>query len=293
MTKYRNENRAAQEDAELEALEIEYKKQFSGEVQEEQEEHTPLDTPAPLATTSAEEETWKKRHGDLRSYTSKQINELTAQLEDLKKVVKEKEREASKLPTNKAEAENWVKEYPDLARVLGTLIETQTEFVKEDVKTVRQELEAERMAMAKEKALNAVIKAHPDFMTLINQQGFKDWVEKQPLTKSEGGRGRIGQALYDALYKNETDPESAIEAVDVYKSDMAALKPKSNAMAREAATSVRKTTASSPVDNSGKRSWSETDIDNMSSRDFEKYEQDIDDAKREGRFVYDITGAAR
>lgn len=292
MTKYRNDNRAAAEDAELEALELEYKKQFSEE-KEDQEEHTPLDTPAPLATTSAEEETWKKRHGDLRSYTSKQINELTVQIEELKKDIKSKEREAQKLPTNKKEAEDWVKDYPDLARVLGTLIETQTEFVKEDVKTVRQELEAERLAMAREKAINAVVKVHPDFLTLVNEQGFKDWVEKQPLSKAEGGRGRIGQALYDALYKNDTDAEAAIEAVDTYKSDLAASKPKKDTVAREAATSVRRTAASSPTDNSGKRSWSETDIDNMSSRDFEKYEQDIDDAKREGRFVYDITGAAR
>lgn len=293
MTKYRNDERAAQLDAELELEEAEYKKQFSHEPQEEQEEHTPLDTPTPLATTSAEEETWKKRHGDLRSYTSKQINELTVQLEDLKKTLKEKEREASKLPTNKAEAENWVKEYPDLARVLGTLIETQTEYVKEDVKTVRQELEAERHAMAKEKALNAVIKAHPDFLTLINEQGFKDWVEKQPLSKSEGGRGRIGQALYDALYKNETDAESAIEAVDVYKQDVAASKSKPNTQAREAATSVRKTASGVPTDTSGKRTFSETQIDKMSAREYDRFEDEIDEARREGRFVYDITGAAR
>jgi hypothetical protein len=291
MTKYRNDDRAKAEDAELEALEAEYKKQY-GEHQDDLEDKTPLDEPAPLATTNAEEETWKKRHGDLRSYTSKQISELTAQLDDLKKVVKEKEREASKLPTNKKEAEDWVKEYPDLARVLGTLIETQTEYVKEDVKTVRQELEAERAAMAREKAINAVVKAHPDFLSLVNEQGFKDWVEKQPMSKADGGRGRIGQAIYDALYRNDTDAEAAIEAVDVYKSDMALKNPKKDNTAREAATSVKRTTSGTPQ-SSEKRTFSESEIEKMKSWDYDKLEEEIEAARRDGRIVYDVSGAAR
>jgi hypothetical protein len=292
MTKYRNNDRIAQEEAELEELEKDYKRQYSGEPQETPGEN-PLDPPSDLPTKGAEEETWKKRHGDLRSYTSRQINELTAQLNEVKTTLADKEREAAKLPTNKTELEQWMKEYPDLTRVLATLIETQTEFVKEDVKTVRQELEAERLSMAKERAINTVIKSHPDFLTLINDQHFKDWVEKQPLPKSEGGRGRIGQALYDALYRNETDSEAAIEAVDVYKSDLAASKPKKDNSAREAALSVKTPSSTPAVNKDGKRTFLESEIDKMKSWDYDKYEDEIEAARRDGRIVYDMSGAAR
>ena len=290
MTKYRNQDRIDQESAELEAEEALYKQQVSGEIPEE--EKTPLDNPTELPVVNKEEETWKKRHGDLRSYTSRQINEKDAQIAALEAEKKALEREKTKLPTNKDEAENWIKEYPDLARVLSTLIETQTEHIKDDVKTTRQELEAERINMAKEKALNAVIKSHPDFLELINQSDFKEWVEKQPLSKIEGGRGRIGKTIYDALYRNETDAEAAIEAVDIFKSDLAAKTPKKDNSAREAATSVRRTSPSAPVE-SGKRTFSESEIDKMDSRTYERLEDEIDQARREGRFVYDITGAAR
>lgn len=291
MTKYKNDARAAQLDAELEAEELEYRKQFSGEVEEEQS--TPLDTPAPLVANTPDEENWKKRHGDLRSYTSKLINEKDQLLSEKDDKIAELEREKDKLPTNKIEAENWVKEYPDLARVLGTLIETQTEYVKEDVKTVRQELEAERHSMAKEKAFNAVCQVHSDFPQLIQTQDFKDWVLKQPLSKAEGGRGRIGRAIHDALYENDLDAEAAIEAVDVYKSDMAAKTPKKDNTAREAAASVKRTSAATPSEHSDKRTFKESEIEKMRPWDYDKLEDEIETARREGRIVYDISGAAR
>lgn len=284
MTKYRNDARAAAEDAELERLESEYRN-----VEDPVVEDKSLG-----ATPPVNEVNWEKRHGDLRAASQRQVSEKDQEIARLKEEKAALEREATKLPTNKKEAEDWVKEYPDLARVLVTLMEQQTEYVKEDVKTVRQELEAERYMMAREKAMNAILRAHDDFLTLVNEQSFKDWVVLQPKPKAEGGRGpRIGKALYDALYENETDAEAAIEAVDMYKADLAASKPKKDTASREAATSVRKTAASMVPDNTGKRTYSESEIDNMSSRDFDKYEDDIDDAKREGRFVYDITGAAR
>lgn len=286
--KYRNQERIDQEDAELLALEAEYSKQITGEVPENPD-LTPLDPPSDLPVVNKEEETWKKRHGDLRSYTSKQINDLTKEIDNLKKVVADKEREATKLPTNKAEAEAWIKEYPDLARVISTVIETQTEHIKEDVKTTRQELEAERLAIAREKALNAIIKVHPDFLELVNDEDFKEWVESQPAKRGP----RIGQALFDALYNNNDDADSAIQAVNVYKSDKSSKTPKKDTSALEAATSVRRTSASAPSGDSGKRTYTESEIEKMDYRTYEKLEEDIDLARREGRYVYDITGAAR
>lgn len=287
MTKYRNEQRAAQEDAELEELEKEYKKQFSNEPIAE-EEH--IDPPAPPAAT-VEEETWKKRHADLRSYTQKQINTLEQQLAALQKEAAEREKDP-RLPVNKQEAEQWVKEYPDLARVIGTLIDERAErhvtSVSDEVKDVKAQLEAERLSIQRERALTAIIKKHPDFLDLVNQEHFKDWVESQPSVRGP----RIGQALYDALYANETDAEAAIEAVNIYKRDLDASKPKKETR-NEAALSVRRTSSTTPTSTDGKRTFSESEIDKMKPWDYEKYEQEIEDARREGRIVYDLSGAAR
>lgn len=284
MAKYHNDARDAQLDAEILELDAAYRKEFSGEPEEV------IEAPDPLQT--AEEDTWKKRHADLRSYSQKQMNLKDQELSEIKAKLKElEEKKNSALPENKAELEDWMKEYPDLARVLGTMIdqraERQVTSVADEVKDVRAQLEAERTAMARERAMGDILKKHPDFLDLVNQEDFKEWVESQPAVRGP----RIGQALYDALYNNETDAEAAIQAVNIYKQDTAPARPKKDA-ARDAALSIRKT-ASTPPTNSGKRVYLESEIEKMSRWDFDKYEVDIDEARREGRYVYDISGAAR
>lgn len=285
MAKYMNQDRDARLEAELEAEEAEYRKKYGPKEDDESTEEVKKDPPV----DTSEEETWKKRHSDLRSYTSKEMNKLTQKIAELEKGLQAKEKEA-KLPANKSEMEDWVKEYPDLARVLGTLIDTRAEqavsSVSEEVRSAKLELEAERTAMARERALNKILKAHPDFLSLIEQEEFKTWVEDQPRKRGP----RIGQALYDALYENETDADSAIEAVNVFKSDTNAPKPKNS---KGAAESIKKTPVSAPSFTDGKRTFKESEIAAMSDRDFEKYEEEIETAKREGRLVYDLSGALR
>ena len=233
-----------------------------------------------------EEETWKKRHSDLRSYTSKQLNEKEKELAALKRQLEEQKKADPKLPENKEEAEKWVKDYPDLARVLMTLMEEKTELVKQDVRSVREELEMERIELQMEKALNKLLKAHPDFLELKETEKFQEWVAAQPAKRGP----IIGQAIYDALYNNQTDADSAIEAVSLYKSEN---KPTKKDTSKEFASSVTRTTNQAPVDDNGKRIYKESEIDKMSHRDYDKYEEDIENARLEGRIVYDLTGATR
>lgn len=283
MSKYRNDARATQLDAELEAELAEYKKQFSGEPQEPvvQEEVDP-----PAATK--DEEIWKKRHSDLRSYSQKQLNERDNRIQELERALADKEKQHL-LPQNKQEAEQWVQEYPDLARVISTLIderaEKQVSSVSDEVKSVKMQLEAEREAIQRERAMTQILKVHPDFLDLIPKQEFKDWVESQPTVRGP----RIGQALYDALYENNTDAEAAIQAINIYKQDKAGPKKERN----EAALSVRKPSTAVPESTGGKRTFTESEIEAMPYYVYDKLAQEIEDARREGRIIFDQTGAAR
>ena len=290
--KYKNLEREQVEDEELARLEAEYRKQYGEQGEGEEEEvKTPLDTPEDLPASTKEEETWKKRHSDLRSYSQKKLNELQKEFDDFKREAAKREKE-SKFPGNKAEAEEWVKEYPDLARVIGTLMDQKAEehvlSVSDEVQSVRRELEAERTAIARERAMTEILKAHPDFLDLVKQEDFKEWVAAQPTERGP----RIGQALYDALYENETDATSAIQAVNVYKSDLAKKAPKKDT-AREAAETVRRGHVTTPSSKDGKRTFTETEIESMKPWEYDKLEGEIEDARREGRIVYDISGAAR
>lgn len=282
--RYRNMDRIRQEEAELEAEEEAFRKLNDPDYKPAEPEVV-VEPPVP----NAEEETWKKRHGDLRRYSQSQITEKEKEIVELKKALDSAAKQSPDLPKNKEEAEKWVQEYPDLARVLTTLIEEKAELVREDVRSVRHELEQERLTFAREQAINKLIKTHPDFFELRETDEFKEWVESQPSVRGP----KIGQALYDALYNNETDGDAAIQAVNIFKSDTAKAKKPVVREDAQAAQSVRKTNTSTPPDKSGKRSFSESEVDKMKPWEYDKYEDEIEAARLEGRFVYDLSGAAR
>lgn len=285
---YKNLARETAEDEELERLEAEYRKEF-GEPSDENLEVEKGDSKTKI---DKEEETWKKRHSDLRSYTSKQINDLQKEINGLKTLLASKDNE-TKFPVNKEEAEEWVQSYPDLARVIGTLIDeragSMVNPLTEEVKNTRLELEAERTARARERAMSEILQVHPDFLQLINEDDFKEWVEAQPSDRGPV----IGQALYDALYKNETDATAAIQAVNIYKSDKGMNSKPKKKTSDEAAFSVTPSKSAPPKSEGNKNQFLESEIEKMKPWEFDKLEEEIEKARREGRIIYDISGAAR
>ena len=60
----------------------------------------------------------------------------------------------------------------------------------------------------REKAEVELLKRHPDFAEIRDQDEFHNWVEAQP------------QWVQKALYENEHDAMSAARAIDLYKADM-------------------------------------------------------------------------
>lgn len=285
---YKNLARIEADEKELEELEAQYRKEYG----ENPEENNPPEPNKADTELNEEEKTWKKRHGDLRSYTSKQLNDKEKEIAELKAALEAKDKD-SKFPMDKEEAEEWVKNYPDLARVIGTLVyERASDLVaplSQEVKSAKLELEAERLAVARERAITDVLKAHPDFLELREEEDFKEWVESQPSVRGP----RIGQALYDALYKNETDGAAAIEAINIYKQDRGLTKTKKKVTNDDDARSVTTSRTASPKETSGKQKFLESEIEKMKPWEFDQFEDEIEQARREGRIVYDISGAAR
>lgn len=280
--RYHNPARGEQEDKELEELEVAYKKQFGNAPTDDD------DGVVTLPVETDEDKTWKKRYSDLRSHSDKLRNDAAARERELAKRIEALEKaKDTDLPATVEEAKAWVQEYPDLSRVLKQLMREEAQYVKDDVMASVEELEAERRNIAKEKALNEIHKAHPDFTDLVESEDFQEWVERQPVERG----GIVGQALYDALYNNQTDAKAAIQAVDIYKQDKKASKPVD--VSREAVRKVTRTTSTAPSQDGGKPKFHESQIADMSIRDYERYEEQIEEARRDGRIVYDLSGAAR
>ena len=269
--KYNNDEKRKLDEEELAEL---LKAQQGESVEEEskvEEEQEP---------TSAEEKTFKKRYSDLRRHQQKQADELKAKITDLERQLSEAARKEMKLPKSEEEIEAWTKEYPDVAGIVETIAtkkaQEQSVALEERIKAI----DALQISASKEKAEVELLKLHPDFSDIRESDSFHEWAEQQP------------KWVQDALYDNETDARSAARAIDLYKADIKMSAPKSKD--KDAAKSVSvKNARSKPQEDATASYMKESDVQKMSSKEYEKRSDEIMEAIRSGKFIYDVSGSAR
>lgn len=261
--KYSNEEKRKQEEEELEQL----LKEQKGEAEEPEPE-------------SSEEKTFKKRYGDLRRHVQEKEAEFQKQLTELKSQLDAATRKEMKLPKSDEDLEAWARDYPDVAAIIETIAikkaKEQANVLEEKMKAVDEM----QYSAKKEKAEAELMRLHPDFDDIRDSDDFHDWATEQP------------KWVQDALYENDNDARSAARAIDLYKADRNITTKKSSK--KSAAQSVNtKNSRSKPQADESSDYLRESQVQDMSPHEYEKYADDIMEAIRSGKFIYDISGSAR
>lgn len=283
MARYRKDH--SQDEARLEELIAE---------REKQDETAEITQGDPVNTE--EEKTFEERYRNLRSYASKKENEYLAQLERekaekdaLKAQLDEAIKAKIELPkdiSSKEEAEAWMKSYPELSKVIRFIAIDMNKDVKEEVTKTKEQLAELEFRKIRQEAFLRLTELQPDWQDIINSSKFKEWLE----TKSEAYQNAIHRQL---------NPDAASDIIDVYRAqvlDREVKKPKKENEDRRAAERVVRTTPSGPASEGSEFKYSESYILEMSKKDknwYAKNEEKIDEAIRQGKFEYDLTGAAR
>mgnify|MGYP003117309084 CR=1 FL=1 len=260
--KYTNEEKRKMEEEELEQL----LKEQKGEAEE---------------PTSAEEKTFKKRYSDLRRHQQKQAEEFKTELAELKRQLADATKKEMKLPKSDEDIEQWAADYPDVAAIVETIAmkkaREQSTALEERLKVIDEM----QVSATKEKAEAALMQMHPDFDEIRDSDSFHEWAEEQP------------KWVQDALYENDNDARSAARAIDLYKADMGISKKKSKSD-KDAAKSVStKNSRSKPQEDETSTYIKESDVQKMSPQEYEAKSDEIMEAIRSGKFVYDVSGSAR
>ena len=269
--KYTNEEKRKMEEEELEQL----LKEQRGEAEQEAAE------PEEAEPTSAEEKTFKKRYSDLRRHQQKQAEEFKAELAELKRQLSEATKKEMQLPKSDEDIEQWAKDYPDVAAIVETIAMKKAREQSTALEERLKAIDEMQVSATKEKAEAELMRIHPDFDEIRDSDEFHEWAEDQP------------KWVQDALYDNDNDARSAARAIDLYKADMGitAKKPKSD---KDAAKSVpTKNSRSKPQENEASTYLRESQVQKMSPQEYEKRSDEIMEAIRSGKFVYDISGSAR
>ena len=267
--KYSRDDKIKKDEEELEQLLAEQK----GEVKEEAEEQEP-------EPTSAEEKTFKKRYGDLRRHAQQKEADLQSQIDQLRTQLDESTKKQIKLPKSDEDIEAWAKEYPDVAGIVETIAIKKSREQSKALEDKLKQIDEMQISATKERAEVELLKLHPDFVDIREDDDFHNWAEEQP------------KWVQQALYENDNDAKSAARAIDLYKSDRNIGKKKSTSKDAAFATNT-KSSRTKPQTNDESSYLKESQVQKMSSQEYEKRADEVMEAIRTGKFVYDVSGSAR
>jgi hypothetical protein len=269
--KYTNEEKRKMEEEELEQL-LKTQRGEADEDSSESEEAEP---------TSSEEKTFKKRYSDLRRHQQKQAEEFKQQIDALKRQLNDATKKEMKLPKSDEDIEQWAANYPDVAAIVETIAMKKAREQASALEDRMRVIDEMQETATKEKAEAELMRLHPDFNDIRESDDFHEWAEDQP------------KWVQDALYDNDNDAFSASRAIDLYKSDRNITTKKSRSD-KDAAKSVStKNTRSRPQEDEGSAYLKESQVQKMSPQEYEKRSDEIMEAIRSGKFVYDVSGSAR
>jgi len=225
----------------------------------------------------AEEKNFKKRYGDLRRHSQKKEEEFNAKLEALQAQLDKAANQELVLPKTDEELEAWSKEYPDVAAIIETIADKKSKATANDLEKRMAEFEELRITAKKEKAEAELIGMHPDFISIREDDKFHKWAEAQP------------KWVQDALYENVDDAKSVSRVLDLYKIDQGITTKKNNTADKAAASSVKTKGAAVPEADEASKYIRESEVAAMSIKEYEKRQEEILDAQRNGRFIYDMS----
>ena len=230
---------------------------------------------------TAEERSYKKRYADLRRGSQKAKEDLEERINKLETQLKQSTQQEMRLPKSDEDIDAWANQYPDVAAIVETIAIKKAREQQAGLEDKVKEIDAMRETASRERAEVELLKVHPDFGEIRDSDEFHNWAEEQP------------KWVQDALYENDNDARSASRAIDLYKADMniSTKKPSNN---KDAAKSVNtRNSRTKPDATSNNNKMSESTVNKMSSKEYEKHQDEIMEAIRGGNFIYDISGSAR
>jgi len=267
--KYSNEERIKKEEEELAALVAEQKGEVEPEEVEEEKE-----------PTNAEEKSFKKRYGDLRRHSQKQLQEHVEKINALQSQLEQSTKQEIKLPKSDEDIDAWASQYPDVAAIVETIAIKKAKEQSSGLEARVKEIDEMREKANRDRAEVELLTVHPDFADIRDSDEFHEWAEEQP------------KSIQDALYENDSDARAASRAIDLYKADKG-IKTKKSSSGKDAAKAVSKTNTRSEPSGEDAGMVKESVVQKMSAQQYEKNADKIMEAIRSGKFVYDISGNAR
>jgi len=274
-SRYTKKDRIAKEEKELQEL-IDKEQ---GKVKEAQEEAEKEEAKKNEPELSDEEKSFKTRYGDVRRHLAAKEKEYNAKIKELEDQLGQTEKLVP--PKSEEELAEWVDKYPDVAGIVETIADKRAKQMFDKANIQLEELSKAKEEATRSRAENEIREAHPDFDKLRDSDNFHNWVEEQP------------KWVQNALYENTDDAPSVVRVLDLYKVDNGLTRSDKKDKTKAAASLVDRGSKTRVDTEELSNKIKESDIERMSAAEYARKADEINEAIRSGKIIYDISGNAR
>ena len=230
---------------------------------------TPEEAPDVEEKTPKKRTNYKKRYDDLKRHYDEKVNEFKQREQELIASAGS----SYQAPKTPEELESFKNDYPDLYDTVETVAHLRSSEQVSQLQDQLQAMQKREAQIIKREAETDLMTRHPDFPELRESEEFHMWAETQP------------DQIKDWIYNNPDNAQLASKAIDLFKVENGyKTQTKSQPKPRGSAADMvsTKTTA---IDTKEPRIWTEREIAAMSLDQFDKYEEEIQQAISEGRVV--------
>jgi multidrug efflux pump subunit AcrB len=182
--------------------------------------------------------------------------------------------EGVSMPKTPEELQAFKDQYPEVFEVVQTVSSIQAESQLSELRQELGTIKEREKELEKQKAYEELLRLHPDFDELKDDEKFLGWLSEQP------------ESISDGIYRNNTDARWAARVLDLYKADTGQTKKRTKSK-NSAADAVTRNVAREVKTASGSdKIWKASEIGKMKPWEFEKVEAELDAARAEGRIDY-------
>jgi hypothetical protein len=241
------------------------------------EEATPQEAASFVEPKQEADHDYKKRYDDLKKHYDAKVSEFKQEITALKTAMKTPQAEMPEgvsMPKTPEELQAFKDQYPEVFEVVQTVSSIQAESQLSELRQELGTIKEREKELEKQKAYEELLRLHPDFDELKDDEKFLGWLSEQP------------ESISDGIYRNNTDARWAARVLDLYKADTGQTKKRTKSK-NSAADAVTRNVAREVKTASGSdKIWKASEIGKMKPWEFEKVEAELDAARAEGRIDY-------
>ena len=220
---------------------------------------------------------YKKRYDDLKKHYDDKIAEFKQREQELLAKAQTAQPQYQP-PRSQEDLEEFKSKYPELYETVETVAHLRSQDQVNALQEKLRAIEEREAEFSRREAETKLRERHPDFEDIRGDEQFHNWAKEQP------------EEIQRWIYKNPDNVSLASRAIDLYKMEnginINAPKPKtSRSQSAKSSAADFVSTKTTNVDTKQPKIWTQREIASLSMDDYDKYEQEIDLAIREGRVV--------